>query len=880
MSNQENIVEEKMPDEVNTTEELDVGRDTEHVVLKQEKNNGFENEKWVFHPTNPIRLKWDAAISIIMVYIVVNIPIQICFEVDLPLSHPWSWSDFALNVFFMVDILINLNTGFYFEERLILSRRLIAKQYMKLWFWLDLITSIPFDRLLTGKGANKVSSLSKILKIFRIFRLLKLLRMLRLMNQMSKWEERDDSSAARARLLKFVVVILLSGHIAACGWVGVAKYYRTGDRHDYNDYYGYDEMSWVVRFQSTYEKNVLELYLRALYWAFTTLTTVGYGDITPVLPLEVAFAVCTQLGGSTMFGFIIGNVASLMTREDENIMMIKGKMSSVSSYMQFRELPPPLIKRIRRHYEYSWKRSQAIKEEEIMGELPYSLRTECSLFIHRDIIRKTPFLSMLGDDVVPNLVTRLKPVLAGPTDIVVKETFHGNEMFFVSNGNLQLSFKNSLHLFDKRKTPDITVDELTHGDYFADYAVALDQAKHPVTAVAVDYCDLFVLTRADIVFFGEDFPLAYLKIIETCKTRYLELGQKIIRKRYEMILIANIGHLCRNAQEKEKQNERERMMRSHILNQQKSSRKLGKRFLQNALQSSRHSTSINSDIGSRCSSRVLKSELPSLCSSKVCHVDKEVLELTRGPSGTGLLSENNNPESASADKPSALYKILLYFKMRFLVREQSDENNEDETVAVACEEEEVKIASPILLKIFMWKNRVQFRLALMHMYNVEKRHREKYKLRHEGATRGSRALTGIDGEDLGPPRDRLQQDVDNMKVQLFQVHQALALIAQKLEVDGVSFPEKTEERGKTTSASVGNLLNLYNKDLTPKHSFRVHKEQPANEVKNNKSHKSTGESEFKNSTKPAATFSVDDEYEDAHIVNSRSSKDCLFFKIF
>ena len=64
---------------------------------------------------------------------------------------------------------------------------------------------------------------------------------------------------------------------------------------------------------------------------------------------------------------------------------------------------------------------QAIKEEEIMGELPYSLRTECSLFIHRDIIRKTPFLSMLGDDVVPNLVNRLKPVLAGPTDIVVKE---------------------------------------------------------------------------------------------------------------------------------------------------------------------------------------------------------------------------------------------------------------------------------------------------------------------------------------------------------------------------------------------------------------------------------------------------------------------------
>jgi len=737
----------------NTKNELDTAKDT--TMSKHKMTNILENEKWVFHPTNPLRLKWDLVISVIMVYIVINVPIQICFEADLSPNHPWSWADFTLNILFIVDLLINFNTGFFHQERLILSRREIAKQYLQFWFWLDLITSIPFDRFVTGNGASKISSISKILKIFRVARLLKLLRMLRLLNQMTKWEDRDDSSATRVRLLKFVLVIFLAGHLAACGWVGVANYYRTGDRHDYSDYFGYNEMSWIVRFQNTFEKSVLELYLRALYWAFTTLSTVGYGDITPVLPLEVAFAICTQLGGSTMFGFIIGNVASIVTHEDEDLMIIKDKISAVSSYMEFRELPPPLIRRIRSHYEYSWKRSKAIKEEEIMSDLPSSLRLECSLFIHRDIITNTPFLSMLGDDVVPNLVNRLKPVLAGPTDIVVKESFHGNEMFFISNGSLQLSFKNSLHLFDKHTIPEIFVDDLTHNKF---------------------------------------------------------------------------------------------------------SKKLGKRFLQNTVQSRRYSTSVNSD----ARSHRLSSDMPPVRTLRDSLYDEAILESTHSPSGLENFPENSDPEIASPSKPSTLHKLFVFFTMRFFVREQSNENKEDKTEAFICGEEEVwKITSPILLKVLMWKNRAQFQVSLRHMNSVEKRHREKYQLDHEATSKGAKTLNGTEGEDLGlsTPRDRLQNDVDSIKIQLFQVQRTLALIAQELGVDDGSFIEKTKRIRKTTS-----MGNLHNKDFS--------------QFKCNPTLNSADKPRIKKSTNMSTTLSVKDQCNEEHVVGASSPGHGLFFKMF
>lgn len=46
-----------------------------------------------------------------------------------------------IDIAFMCDILVNFNTGFYKKGYLVMKRKEIIKNYVKTWFFLDLLAS-------------------------------------------------------------------------------------------------------------------------------------------------------------------------------------------------------------------------------------------------------------------------------------------------------------------------------------------------------------------------------------------------------------------------------------------------------------------------------------------------------------------------------------------------------------------------------------------------------------------------------------------------------------------------------------------------------------------------------------------------------------------
>ena len=54
-----------------------------------------------------------------------------------------------------------------------------------------------------------------------------------------------------------------------------------------------------------------------------------------------------QFVGTCVLGYVMGDVASMLRKEDVASSMIKEKIEALNAYMSFRKLPKTIIKRIR-----------------------------------------------------------------------------------------------------------------------------------------------------------------------------------------------------------------------------------------------------------------------------------------------------------------------------------------------------------------------------------------------------------------------------------------------------------------------------------------------------------------------------------------------------
>lgn len=404
------------------------------------------------------------------------VPFQ--FAIKNEITFTGSLIIYIIDLFFLLNLFLNSRTSFRIAGEEVVDKPSLKKHYFKTTFGVDLLATLPFDALFLLWPGLEIGGISVVFWL----RLLRLIRIQTLFVIFRRWQDQNWVNPGYLRIARFLIVILILSHIISCGWY-LSSFIS-----------GFPPGSWMV-LEGIQNSTAATIYIRSLYWTITTMTTVGFGDITPHLNYEYVFTIISMIIGASMYAFIIGNIASLFSNLDVQKSAYWSKTDAIKLYLRNRGVPDQLNKRVRNYYEYRWFHHRGLDEQLIFNDLPDPLRLEVMMQLTRDLLENVPLFKYSSSNLKNVLLLALKAKTYDPESLLARPGEAAKEIYFISKGTVDII----------DQTGEKKHATLSSGEYFGDISILLGEHR-TAGARATTFCEAFILDAEDFFRIKDDYP--------------------------------------------------------------------------------------------------------------------------------------------------------------------------------------------------------------------------------------------------------------------------------------------------------------------------------------------------------------------------------------
>lgn len=470
------------------------------------------NKAWfILLPHYRIRRSWELLIVILLLYVVAVVPVRVCFDLE-PEGAAASF-DFMVDMFFILDVFFNMICSYQNSKgELVVKPSTILVHYARTWMLLDVVASVPLYQFIgveDGDNAQinrlgKIARLPRLFRLIKLLRLLKLLRVVKLVRYFNQWEQYNvGTNVAVTRMIKVTCGIFFVTHLIGCFWYLVA-------------WIGYDSVhpsSWVAS-HGIADADAATKYVASLYWAFSTLTTVGFGDISAKSNQERVFSIICMMVGVSWYAFVISTISSIINMFDRRNAEVKKKQRLIQQFMSETKMPWPLRRRILKYFDYVNGNSDSdVKEmENVLAMLSTQLRTEVTLHVHRNVVPLIPFFLHKTPQFIAACVALLRPLYFAPGDYISTRGQHADEMYFLVGGRAVVVLPNG-----------VKFKSIVEGSYFGEIGCMLAEV-HRVSIVAVNECRVYALAKLDLKALMAEYPDVASEVRQTARKRIEHLN--------------------------------------------------------------------------------------------------------------------------------------------------------------------------------------------------------------------------------------------------------------------------------------------------------------------------------------------------------------------
>ena len=315
------------------------------------------------------------------------------------------------------------------------------------------------------------------LKALRLLRLIKMLRLHRLNRRIAMLEQKHGSTfKVMIALTKLLVTLFLTAHWMGCVWF----------------YVGFPN-GWVVD-QGLVDGSgnlVVDVYfawITSFYWSITTMTTIGYGDISAGTAEERTMACFAMCLGCGLFAWATGQITNTLTSSSQCKSRFVQSLEEMEEFMQCRGISSELRNQVKCYYQLKFPSERIFDELAIMRSLPRELRMRLMLELFADMMRLVPVFVSCNAQTQREICNRMRSYNCTEGNDITKEGEIATHLYVVRLGSVRVT----------RKDEELAI--LARGEMFGENAVfswSCD-GKRTRSVTALTMCDLCVLSAEDV----------------------------------------------------------------------------------------------------------------------------------------------------------------------------------------------------------------------------------------------------------------------------------------------------------------------------------------------------------------------------------------------